>query len=84
MIPPREQRNKALIARRDSDPKRWTFEALGKKYGIKPSTAFEIYHREKTRAGEHTRVSPFIARKYPLMTKKAKKDKAKRLSTSMV
>lgn len=45
-----EQRNRALVKRRDSDPIYWSFNRLGKKYKISSTTAFEIYHREKAKA----------------------------------
>lgn len=45
----KDLRNKELVAKRDSDPKTWSFAALGAHFGIRPETAFEIYHREKAR-----------------------------------
>lgn len=71
MIPRNEKRNSRLLRLRDGNPKRWTFEALGEKFKIKGSTAFEIYHREKARnAGRSTKapVPSFIAKKYPALT----------------
>lgn len=46
----KSDRNRELVRKRDRNPKRWSFAALGAFYGIRPETAFEIYHREKARA----------------------------------
>jgi len=59
-----EKRNKRLVTLRDKDPKEWSFTALGKKFGIHKVTAFEIYHREKSRSREEKR-NKTIKRKYP-------------------
>ena len=70
MIRPKEKRNNELVRLRDRDPRKWTFDALGEKYGIAPATAFEIYHREKARmASKKTKVPvpSFIAKKYPAL-----------------
>jgi hypothetical protein len=41
--PANDDRNKELIKLRDSDPKTWTFKALGEHFKIHPSTAHELY-----------------------------------------
>lgn len=46
------ERNKELIRRREKDPERWSFAALGEFYGIGKITAYDIYRREKQRAGK--------------------------------
>lgn len=66
----KRDRNRELIQKRDRSPKKWTFEELGKYFGISPTSAFEIYRREKARtngriAGARIDDSQFIANKYP-------------------
>lgn len=54
------ERNLELMRKRDQNPKRWSFSTLGAFYGIKSSTAFEIYHREKARRSINRGRSPLI------------------------
>jgi len=54
-----------LVAKRDSDKKKWTFEALGYHYNIAWSTAYEIYPRTKEGINKGGHISKYISRKYP-------------------
>lgn len=66
------ERNIELMQKRDRNPKRWSFSELGKFYGIKTSTAFEIYHREKARKsinrGRNPVIPASVAGKYLFIT----------------
>lgn len=44
---PKIERNRELILKRKKDPKKWTFRALAKHYGLKSSTVHEIWEREQ-------------------------------------
>jgi hypothetical protein len=39
-------RNAELFSLREADEERWTFKALGEKYGITDVRACQIYHNE--------------------------------------
>jgi hypothetical protein len=43
----KENRNKDLVKKRDNNPELYSFRNLGGFFNISPSTAHEIYHREK-------------------------------------
>lgn len=43
------ERNKLLIEKRDSDPKKYSFGALGEIFSVSKITAFQIYNREKVK-----------------------------------
>lgn len=40
-------RNKGLVQKRIQDPKKWTFESLGKYYGISREFAYYIFQRDR-------------------------------------
>jgi len=65
---PLTDRNEEIVALRDSNPKKYSFGYLGKKYKKARSTIQEIYWREKAKMGDETALShPIVARKYPTL-----------------
>lgn len=61
-------RNADLVEKRDADPKRWTFAALGELYNITAPAAYEIYKREKAKKKE-TELPRSLQKKYPNLAK---------------
>ena len=72
MTPEKQSRSLELVAKRDSDPKKWTYEAIGLHYNIASSTAYEIYRRTKERMKKSGQISKYISRKYPGLIKDKK------------
>jgi hypothetical protein len=59
---PKTKRNDTIIALREKDPKKWSFDKLGEKFGLTKQTVFEIYHRERIKKGVGDKNS--ITKKY--------------------
>ena len=59
MNPSKETRNKELVQKRVTDPKTWSFGALGQFFNIHKTTAEELFKRDLKKYATATQISKY-------------------------
>ena len=67
-MPAKKERNKELVLKRLSNPKRWSFRRLGRFFNMDVRAAWDIFQRDKDKYG-----TPSLLASYNKLLKEAKK-----------